>query len=136
MSRIVLRHEELIVILMTGEIGYRRLEIENLIERGLGSGDAPGEFFHPRTYSLEGFSSSHCVSTQSSGLTGNWLVAKVLSCMLGFRRGGVVRAGVEFCHEEVDLFTAQEFRDNAEPRSSSAAAIALKSVMSISSLVF
>ena len=37
MSPIVLRHEELIVILETGKIGYRRLQIENLIERGLGA---------------------------------------------------------------------------------------------------
>ena len=114
MSPIVLRQEEVIVILMPGQIGYRRLEIEDLIERGLGSGDALGERFHPRTYPLEGFSSSHRVSTQSSGLTGNRLVAKVLRRMLGFRRRGIVRAGIEFCHEEVDLFTAQKFRDNAE----------------------
>ena len=114
MSRIVLRQEEVIVILMPGQIGYRRLEIENLIERGLGSGDALGEFFHPRGDSLEGFFSSHCVRTQSSGLTGNRLVAKVLRRMLGFRWGGIIRAGIEFCHEEVDLLTAQKFRDNAE----------------------
>ena len=112
MSPIVLRHEEL--IMMPGKIDYRRLEIENLIERCLGSCDALGEFFDPRIYSLEGFSSSHCVSTQSSGLTGNRLVAKVPRRMLGFRYGGIVWAGIEFCHEEVDLLTAQKFRDNAE----------------------
>ena len=90
------------------------LEIENLIERGLGSGHAMGEFFRPRTYSLEGFSPSHCVGTQSSGLTGNRLVAKVLRRMPGFRWRRIVRAGIEFCHQEVDLVTAQELRDNAE----------------------
>ena len=37
----------MIVILMPGIIGYRRLLIENLIERGLGSGDPLGERFHP-----------------------------------------------------------------------------------------
>ena len=47
MSPIVLRQEKVIVILMTGKIGYRSLEILDLIERGLGSGDALGEFFHP-----------------------------------------------------------------------------------------
>ena len=48
MSRIVLGQEEVIVILMPGKIAYRRLDIEDLIERGLGSGHALGEFFHPR----------------------------------------------------------------------------------------
>ena len=55
MSPIVLRHEELIVILMKGKTGYRGLEIEDLIERGLGSGDSLGERFHARTHFLEGF---------------------------------------------------------------------------------
>jgi hypothetical protein len=45
---------------------------------------------------------------------GNWLIAKVLRRMLGFPWGGIVWAGIEFCHEEVDLFMAEEFRDNAE----------------------
>ena len=85
MSPIVLRHEEL--IMMPGKIDYRRLEIENLIERCLGSCDALGEFFDPRIYSLEGFSSSHCVSTQSSGLTGNRLVARCRAACLVFDTG-------------------------------------------------
>ncbi len=67
MSPIVLRQPKGYVILMTAEIGCRRLGIENRIERGLGSGDSLGEFFHPRAYSLEGFSSSRCVRTQNSG---------------------------------------------------------------------
>ena len=114
MSPIVLRQEKGCVILMTGEIGCRRLGIENLIERGFGSGDSLGECFYPRTYSLEGLFSSRCVSTQSSGLAGNWPIAKVLRGILGLRWGGIVWAGIEFCHEEVDLFTAEKFRDNAE----------------------
>ena len=114
MSPIVLRQPKGCVILMTGEIGCRRLGIENLIERGFGSGDSLGERFYPRTYSLEGFFSSRCVGTQSSGLAGNRLVAKVARRMLGFRWRGIVWAGIEFFHEEVDLFTAQKFRDNAE----------------------
>ena len=104
----------MIVILMEGKIGYRGLEINNLIERGLGSGDSLGKFFHPRTYSLEGFFSSHCGRTQSSRLTGNWLIAKVPRRMLGSRCGRIVGACIEFCHEEVDLITAQKFRDNAK----------------------
>ena len=115
MSRIVLGQEEVIVILMPGKIGHRRLQVENLIERGLGSGHAPGKFFDPRTYPVERFSSSHCVRTQSSRLSGNRLITKVLRRMPGFRYGGIVRAGIEFCHQEVDLVTAQKFRDNAEP---------------------
>ena len=102
------------MILVTGKIGYRRLQVENLIERGLGAGHALGEFLHSRTYSLEGFSASHCVGTQSSRLSGNRLVAKVLRRMLGFCRGRIVWTCIEFVHEEVDLVTAQEFRDNAE----------------------
>ena len=39
----------MIVILMEGKIGYRGLEINNLLECGLGSGDALGKFFHTRT---------------------------------------------------------------------------------------
>ncbi len=114
MSPIVLRQEEVIVILMKGKTDYRSLEIEDLIEHGLGSGDSLGERFHPRTYSLKGFFSSHYARTQRSRLTGNRLVAKVPRRMLGFRWGGIVWAGIEFCHEEVDLFTAEKFRDNAE----------------------
>ena len=132
MSPIVLRQEKGCVILMTGEIGCRRLGIENLIERGFRSGDSLGEFFDPRTYSLEGFFSSRCVSTQSSGLAGNWLIAKVPRRMLGFRWRGIVWACIEFCHEEVDLFTAQKFRDNAE----ASFIEPVKSVMSIPSLYF
>ena len=113
MSPIVLRQEKGCVILMTGEIGCRRLGIENLIERGFGSGDSLGERFYPRTYSLEGFFSSRCVSTPSSGLAG-WLIAKVPRRMLGFSWRGIVWACIELFHEEVDLFTAQKFRDNAE----------------------
>ncbi len=114
MSPIVLRQEEVIVILMKGKTDYRRLEIENLIERGLGSGDSLGKRFHARTYSLEGFFSSHYARTQRSRLTGNWPITKVLRRMLGFRWEGIVWACIEFFHEEVDLFTAEEFRDNAE----------------------
>ena len=114
MSPIVLGQEEVIVILMEGKTGYRSLEIEDLIERGLGSGDSLGERFHPRTYSLEGFFSSHCGRTKSSRLIGNWLVAKVPRRMLGSRCGRIVWACIEFFHEEVDLITAQEFRDNAK----------------------
>ena len=114
MSPIVLRQEKVIVILMKGKIDYRGLEIEDLIERGLGSGDSLGEGFHARTYSLEGFFSSHYAKTQRSRLTGNRLVAKVPRRMLGFRWEGIVWAGIEFFHEEVDLFTAQKFRDNAD----------------------
>ncbi|MDP7462906.1 MAG: hypothetical protein QF614_00265 [SAR324 cluster bacterium] len=90
MSPIVLRHEKVIVILMKGKTDYRSLEIEDLIERGLGSGDSLGKRFHARTYSLEGFFSSHYARTQRSGLTGNWLIAKVLRRMLGFRWWGIV----------------------------------------------
>ena len=68
MSPIVLRQEKVIVILMKGKIDYRSLEIEDLIERGLGSGDSLGEGFHPRTYSLGCFFSSHRIRTQSSRL--------------------------------------------------------------------
>ena len=114
MSPIVLRQEEVIMILMKGKTDYRSLEIEDLIERGLGSGDSLGKRFHARTYSLDGFFSSHYARTQRSGLTGNRLIAKVLRRMPGFRWWGIVWAGIEFCHEEVDLFTAQKFRDNAE----------------------
>ena len=81
------------MILMKGKIGYRSLEIEDLIERGLGSGDSLGERFHPRTYSLEGFFSSQSRFVLRVGLGG---------------------ACFEICHEEVDLFTAEEFRDYAE----------------------
>ncbi|MDP7135431.1 MAG: hypothetical protein QF437_33350 [Planctomycetota bacterium] len=63
MSPIVLRHEKMIVILMKGKTDYRSLEIEDLIERGLGSGEPLGERFHARTYALEGFFSSHCGRT-------------------------------------------------------------------------
>ena len=136
MSPIVLRQPKGCVILMTGEIGCRRLGIENLIERGFGSGDSLGERFYPRTYSLEGFFSSRCVGTQSSGLAGNRLVAKVARRMLGFRWRGIVWAGIEFFHEEVDLFTAQNSGITQKPRSSSEEAIAVKSVMSIPSLYF
>jgi hypothetical protein len=114
MSPIVLRQEEVIVILMKGKTDYRSLEIEDLIERGPGSGDSLGKRFHARTYSLDGFFSSHYARTQRSGLTGNRLIAKVLRRMPGFRWWGIVWAGTEFCHEEVDLFMAQKFRDNAE----------------------
>ena len=96
MSPIVLRQEKVIVILMKGKIGYRSLEIEDLIERGLGSGESLGERFHPRANSLEGFFSSHCVRTQNSRLTGNWLIAKVPRRMLGFRWQGIVWACIEF----------------------------------------
>lgn len=102
------------MILMKGKTDYRSLEIEDLIERGLGSGDSLGKRFHARTYSLDGFFSSHYTRTQRSGLTGNRLIAKVLRRMPGFRWWGIVWAGIEFFHEEVDLFTAEEFRDNAE----------------------
>ena len=114
MSPIVLRQPKGRVILMTGQIGCRRLRIRNLIERGFGPGDSLGEFFDPRTYSPEGFSSSRCVGTHSASFAGNRLVARVLRCMIGFRWARIVRAGIEFCHEEVDLCTAQKFRDNAE----------------------
>jgi hypothetical protein len=53
----------MIVILMKGKTDYRSLEIEDLIERGLGSGEPLGERFHARTYALEGFFSSHCGRT-------------------------------------------------------------------------
>ena len=55
-----------------------------------------------------------CVDMIAPRIFGNWLIAKVLRRMLGFPWGGIVWAGIEFCHEEVDLFMAEEFRDNAE----------------------
>ena len=106
MRRIELRQEKVIVILMHGKIDDRRLEIEDLIERGLGAGDALRERFHPRTDALEGFFASHRGRTQRARLPGNRPIAKVPRRMLGSRRGGVVRADIELFHEEVDLRTA------------------------------
>ncbi len=110
-------------------IDYRSLEIEDLIELGLGSGESLGEFFHARTYSLEGFFSSHYARTQRSGLTGNRLVAKVLRRMLGFGWRGIVSS-----NSSTRKSISSRLRNSGitqKPRSSSEEEIALKSVMSI-----
>ena len=91
MGRIVLRQEKLIVILMKRVADSRSSEILHLKERGIGSGDPLGERFHARTHFFVAFFSAFSEI-----------------------RGVVGRAGLEFCQEEVDFFTAQKFRDNAE----------------------
>ena len=67
-----------------------------------------------KKYKYASLTTTHCVRTQCSSLTGNWLIAKVPRRMLGSYLGRIVWACIEFCHEEVDLITVEKFRDNAE----------------------